>query len=254
MTRPILYCGDTSLEGAACYLAGILAHMGREFDYVPSHVGLTESSLGEGRALVILSDYPAAQMSSELQQTLATQVRGGTGLLMIGGWESYCGFGGNWQGTPVGSLLPVEMADQDDRVNFDQPALLHPADVSSSLWELPWASRPPTIGGANRFRARADGTTLLQISAFRPRLESSGTVTWGAAVDVLPALVTGQAGAGRTAAFASDVAPHWVGGFVDWGRERVVAQGPGAPAIEVGGDYVAFWERLIGWVSGPGLR
>jgi hypothetical protein len=49
-----------------------------------------------------------------------------------------------------------------------------------------------------------------------------------------PLLVTGQHGAGRVAAITTDVAPHWVGGFVDWGDARVAAQADGAPAIEVG--------------------
>ena len=37
MSVPILYCGDTNLEGAASYLAGLMAHCGWAFDYVPSH-------------------------------------------------------------------------------------------------------------------------------------------------------------------------------------------------------------------------
>ena len=43
-----------------------------------------------------------------------------------------------------------------------------------------------------------------------------------------PVLVIGTAGHGRAAAFASDIAPHWVGGFVDWGDSRVTAQAPAA--------------------------
>jgi hypothetical protein len=62
-----------------------------------------------------------------------------------------------------------------------------------------------------------------------------------------PLLVIGAAGAGRTAAFLSDVAPHWVGPLVDWGLPRVSAQAPGAPAIEVGAYYAQFFTRLVHW-------
>ena len=63
----------------------------------------------------------------------------------------------------------------------------------------------------------------------------------------LPALVLGHHGHGRTAAFLSDVAPHWVGGLVDWGPSRVTAQASGAPAIEVGSGYAQFWRQLLTW-------
>jgi len=250
MTRPILYCGDTTLETAASYLAGILSHSRWTFDYVASHVPLTEETLGRDRKLVIFSDYPAMQVPLDLQQQIVAQSATGLGVLMIGGWESYCGLGGNWNGTPVGNLLPVEISATDDRVNFDQPALLHPVDLSAGLWDLPWSNRPPTIGGANRFVAKREGTVRLQISAFQPRWDvSDGRIQWGEPAQVLPALVTSERGAGRIAAFASDVAPHWVGGFVDWGPARVTAQAPGAGAIEVGSDYVGFWQRLIAWTG-----
>ena len=70
---------------------------------------------------------------------------------------------------------------------------------------------------------------------------------------VYPVLVVGSAGQGRTAAFASDVAPHWVGGFVDWGETRVAAQAPGGPAIEVGVAYSQFWKQLLAWTGRLGM-
>ena len=50
--------------------------------------------------------------------------------------------------------------------------------------------------------------------------------------DAADLLVVGSYGRGRTAALATDVAPHWVGGLVDWGTPRVSAQANGAEAIE----------------------
>jgi hypothetical protein len=63
-------------------------------------------------------------------------------------------------------------------------------------------------------------------------------------------LAVGQTGKGRTAAFASDVAPHWIGPMVDWGLPRLAAAAPGAPAIEVGAYYAEFFTRLVAWTAG----
>ena len=249
MTPSILYCGDTSLESAASYLAGIISHAGWQFDYVPSHKPVTEDLIEKPRSLLILSDYPSPQFSASLQTRVADQIRQGMGLLMIGGWESFHGFGGDWDTTVLGQLLPVEISAIDDRTNFDQPALLHPTDWKSALWGLPWFDRPPTIGGMNRFVEKAGAETWLSVTPFAPRFDSNtGLIGWSSG-DSLPALVTGSYGSGRTAAFASDVAPHWVGGFVDWGPTRVTAQAKGAGAIEVGSDYVQFWKHLLAWVG-----
>ena len=62
--------------------------------------------------------------------------------------------------------------------------------------------------------------------------------------------MVGRHGRGRTAAFTSDVAPHWVGGLVDWGPERVGTQAPEANDIEVGSHYAEFFTRLIRWTMG----
>ena len=44
------------------------------------------------------------------QTVIAEHVQRGAGLLMIGGWESYHGLGGDWDGTPIGDLLPVTVS------------------------------------------------------------------------------------------------------------------------------------------------
>jgi hypothetical protein len=61
-------------------------------------------------------------------------------------------------------------------------------------------------------------------------------------------LIVGRYGAGRTAALATDVAPHWVGGFVDWGDRRI-AQAVGGGMIEVGNWYARFFHNLVAWTG-----
>ena len=249
MPAPILYCGDTNLEGAASYLAGLMTHFGWAFDHVPSHVPMTREIIERPHSLLILSDYPASQFDEELQEVALTQIERGMGLLMIGGWESFHGHGGNWDGTPFGNALPVEIGNRDDRVNFSQPTLLvREGDEGHPTTDrLPWESQPPTLGGLNRVRPKAGSETVL-VAIPHKVYEFDGQFVFQAKKPY-PALVLGDESHGRTAAFLSDVAPHWVGGFVDWGPERVTAQAAGASAIEVGSYYAQFWKQLLSWVG-----
>lgn len=256
MDSSILYCGDTDLNGAAAYLAGMLTTWDWKFEYLPSSQVMTAEILDRPHSLIILSDYPSQQFPTDLQQAAARQIEQGCGLLMIGGWESFHGLGGDWESTPLGSILPVEITSRDDRMNFDQSAWLAPTAAHPVLEGLPWATRPPAIGGMNRVTAKPAAQTLLEaqtVAVSRTGLSEKSANTnpgWSfSAADKFPALVVGQAGVGRTAAFMSDIAPHWVGGFVDWGLPRVTGQAAGAGGIEVGHDYAQFWKQLLTWTG-----
>ena len=283
----ILYCGDTSLNGAAAYLCGLVARWGWAFDYVPSDVPLTPDHLAKPQGAYVFSDYPAAMADRMVQEMIADRVRQGAGLLIIGGWESFHGLGGNWDNTPIGDLLPVTISAVDDRVNFDQPTLLRAMSEGPAthpiLQGLPWQDRPPTIGGLNKFTPKVGGEALLaglslsaKVTATHPWIQKAeGFVeNWllppkvkdtlssmspfgmlqpgGIAFELAaayPVLVVGMAGMGRTAAFATDIAPHWVGGFVDWGAARVTGQAVGSHLVEVGSDYAQFWKQLLVWTG-----
>jgi uncharacterized membrane protein len=256
LSRSILYCGDTELNGAASYLAGLMTAWGWHFDYVPSHQQITPAMMEMPRSLLILSDFPSTQFDANCQQLAIKQIENGAGLLMIGGWESFHGFGGNWDGTSLGSVLPVEILTRDDRMNFDQSAWLTPAQDHPIISGLPWYLRPPAIGGMNLVAAKPDSCVVLNAQSFviskaRPADDTTADSTaWSfSSRDSFPALVLGEFGKGRTAAFMSDAAPHWVGGFVDWGMPRVTGQAMGGPVIEVGSDYAKFWKQLLQWTG-----
>jgi len=249
MTADILYCGDTDLSGAACYLAGLMTHAGWSFDYLPSHMPLTSQQLAAPRRLYIFSDYPAAQVQPELQQQIVEQVTLGAGLLMIGGWESFHGLGGDWDGTPIGKILGLQISTGDDRRNSSSPALLT-AEVAAGTHPitqgLPWTASPPTVGGWNLVQPTT-AQPLLTIRQFGDcRVSADGLLT-GRQLAADCGLAVQSHGQGRVVSFLSDIAPHWVGGFVDWGEQRVTAQAPGAPAIEVGNWYAQFWWQLLNW-------
>jgi uncharacterized membrane protein len=218
------------------------------YDYVPSDRPITAERCRMPRKLFVLSDYPAKNMSSNAQTALLGQVHHGAGLLMIGGWESFHGHGGNWNDTPIGRALPVEISNEDDRINCDQPALLIRAARHEIAAELPWETRPPTVGGFNRLIAKSKSETILLVQRFSAKLER-GRFRWHRQQQD-PMLVVGTHGKGRTAALATDLAPHWVGGLVDWGNgERVSAKAPDSWQIEVGNFYAQFVGNLLTWAG-----
>lgn len=243
MSASILYLGDTSLDGAAGYLAGLMTRCGWAFDYVPS-ARQVEAGPAE-RPLYVVSDYPAKHMNGTMQRAVAADVARGAGLIMIGGWESFCGCGGDWAGTPIGEILPVRIAAQDDRINCDQPALAMLREEHPMVAGLPWHDCPPTIGGFNAFTAKPEAQVILEVERFYAR-RALGTMIFEAR-STHPLLVAGHYGRGRTVALATDVAPHWVGGLVDWGPDRVTAQAAGSWQIEVGNHYARLFQQLLTW-------
>ena len=247
MTVSVLYLGDTSLQGAAAYLAGLIHRTGWSFDYLPSHVPAEAALFDSSRSLYVLSDYPAARLSPPLQQRLVQEVEAGAGLLMLGGWESYHGCGGDWDQTAVAAALPVEISAADDRVNCDQPALVRCVADHPAVRGLPWDARPPCIGGYNRIRPKAEAQLVLEAQRFQVLRDAEDMRFRLAGSD--PLLVVGRCGRGRAAALATDAAPHWVGGLIDWGTGRVTAHAPGADTIEVGDLYARFFCQLMAWTA-----
>lgn len=246
--QPILYLGDTNLASAAAYLTGLLTTWNWPFRYIPSDRSLTEIDLSPAPALYLFSDYPAERVDRRLQARIVAHVEAGAGLLMIGGWESFQGASGNWSQSLIAEALPVFMQSGDDRVNGDQPLVVHVAMEHPLIAGLPFDDRPPIVGGFNRVEPKPDAQVVLDLQSFRIRRDACA-FTFAAEGEPSPLLVVGHRGAGRTAAFTSDVAPHWVGPLIDWGPRRVVAQAAGADAIEVGSDYAQFFRQLLAWVA-----
>ncbi len=245
--RPVLYLGDTALTGAGAYLAGLMTHWGWGYDYVPSDQPAQRSLFDADRQLIILSDYPASMIDTEAQQVLVEQVAQGTGLIMVGGWESFQGQGGDWAGTVVAEALPVQIATHDDRINCDQPAMVLEHQPHESITGLPWADRPPAVGGFNRVEPKPTSQVVLAVQRFdAARRAGRFEFTPG---HTHPLLVVGQHSQGHTAALTTDIAPHWVGPLIDWGPDRVTAQAPGSHGVEVGNLYATFLKQLLGWVG-----
>ncbi len=257
MGKSILYLGDTALREAGSYLAGVMSHHNISFDYLPSDRQFDDTLLNNKYQAVVISDYPAENFSDKQINTIVEQVAAGLGLLMIGGWESFTGVNGQYADTKLSQVLPVVMQSEDDRVNCFAPCLVEKIKEHKILGNLPFKENTPGIGGYNRFKSKPDSDTILLARRFKASY-GNGNFTITPLKDPDPLLVVGTyppgrrgltGKQGRVCAFATDVAPHWVGGLVDWGDSRVKAQGPGANPVEVGNWYAALLANMINWTT-----
>lgn len=252
--RRVAYLGDTTLPGPASYLAGILTSAGRPFVHVPSDQPPGDAVFADDIGLYVFSDYPSARLDAGHWRRLTARLDAGAGLLMLGGWESFHGLGGDWDRTPLAAYLPVEMLAEDDRRNWPCAVLLRVAAAHPVIKGLAFTT-PPSIGGYNEFRPRPEATVVLE----GERILATATATGFTFTSHgrLPLLVTGPdrpgpGGRGRRACLATDVAPHWVGSLVDWGDRRVTVT-MGADSIEVGSGYLRFFANLIAWCLGDAI-
>jgi uncharacterized membrane protein len=247
MDAPVLYMGDTSLETAASYLAGVLKMYQIDFDYVSSSQCCSDLLLDKPYRAVILSDYPAANFTPAQLALLKTKVADGLGLVMIGGWESFIGQGGNYDTTILSDILPVTMQKIDDRINWSGPCVVEKTSDHVIVVDLPLAMELPVVGGFNEVKVKANAVTIL--SARRFSVARSANIFTFTAQSISPLLVVGTCGKGRVATFMSDVAPHWVGGLVDWGKKRITVKANGASEVEFGEYYAALFANIICWTA-----
>ena len=135
---------------------------------------------------------------------------------MSGGYVSFSGLNGiaGYHGTAVEEVLPVKISPYDDRVEKTEGFVFRVIDREHPVTAgIPWDGADFTLCGYNRV-ALKDGATLLA--------EYEGD----------PFIACWEHGAGRTAIFASDFAPHWAGDFKDWEH------------------YPAFWGQMLRWLAG----
>jgi hypothetical protein len=193
-------------------------------------------------SVLVLSDYPAPHLSDAHQQAMMAAVeRDGRGLLMIGGWASFGGPRGGYYGSRLAELLPVEIQPEDDRVNTPLGTVLLPRREPHAAIQTVQGQAPCIVVGYNAVSAKLGADVLvhgdvLRIDASgRPTLERSAT----------PLLSVWERGAGRVAALAPDMMPHWAGGILDWGAERLSL----STGNEVGQLYVAFLVDICRWLA-----
>jgi uncharacterized membrane protein len=229
------------LKGFALYTTGAyeeggkplidaLEGAGHSVDYLPNH-RIPERYPTDTAALakydvVIFSDvgadtfvlHPDTLVRSILRpntlKVTADYVAKGGALLMIGGFMSFSGFGGNarYQNTVLADVLPVTMLGYDDRI-----------ECPEGVEPIPSAKHPVLAG------VHGDWPALL---GYQRVIAKRGMATVLTVRDD-PLLVLGHHEKGRAAAFTSDCSPHW-----------------GSPAFVGWPGYARFWSNLIGWLAG----
>lgn len=247
---PVLLVGESWVSAATHYkgfdqFGSVTFHLGAEplvaalrdspfeLTYMPAHEAaagfpFTRAGLDRWRA-VILSDIGAntlllpqevwmhgKPMPNRLR-VLAEWNAAGGGLLMIGGYLSFQGIDGRarWGRTPVEDALPVTCLPYDDRVEIPEGFVAervgaHPIlDGMDGEW--------PLLLGVNEVRARDDARVLLRV----PQAQGGH-----------PLLVLGERGGARSAAWTSDIGPHWAPNeFVQWP------------------NYARLWTNLLSWLT-----
>ena len=219
-------------EGATHFIDS-MRDVGHQLTYLPCHeipAAFPRSADGLGAYdVVILSDvgsntfllppqtFARSEITPNVLAAIAEYVAGGGALLMIGGYMSFSGIDGRarYGQTPLAPVLPVTMLDHDDRLEKPEGFVASVASEDHPVLrgvEREW----PRLLGYNRLVAKSEATVLA----------SHGDD---------PILTVGTYGEGRSAAFASDLAPHWAPPeFVEW----------------IG--YVQLWDSLLRWLGNAG--
>jgi uncharacterized membrane protein len=219
-------------EEGAEWLIEALENAGYDVDFIPNHRASSEFPTSEEEInkyqVLILSDIGANTLllhPDTFEKSIPTAnrlklikkfVEDGGGFLMIGGYLSFQGIDGKarYKDTPVEEVLPIKMKSVDDRMEV--PEGMYPEIIKEHVITAGLDKKWPMFLGYNQFTADENGVVLAESR------ENND-----------PFLVAGEFKKGRTAAFASDCAPHWGSSdFIEWNQ------------------YGKLWGQLIDWLSG----
>ena len=176
------------------------------------------SDIGANTLLLSPEVWIHSRRAPNRLKLLRDYVRRGGGLVMVGGYYSFQGINGGarYRGTAVGDVLPVTIHPYDDRLELPEGIVPVISDATHPVLQNVPADFPYLLG-INETIAKPDATTLLALPA-----EEGGH----------PLLSIGTAGLGRTAAWTTDIGPHWLPNeFLDWEGFKLL------------------WTNLLTWVS-----
>lgn len=242
MKKRIVYAGDSPAGGPANYLLSILESLPISYQHIPPAEKIKSETI-EKCDVLILSDYGRDKLSARAENSISSLVndRNG-GLLMIGGWGSFTGLDAGWRNSNVEELLPVSCLSRDDRRNHSTGLLIQKKQEHPVLKGLPHDNLP-VICGLNEILPKRSSEIVLEAQL----LQNKGSkVRTGS--KAYPLLVLSKEK--RTAALATDLAPHWCGGWVDWGSKRVKLPVNKFISVEIGDAYIRFVSNLIFWLCG----
>lgn len=251
MTKKVLLVGESWLSSATHYkgfdqFGSVTFHLGAEplvkalagsdfeLTYMPAHEAVEKFPYEmAGLAafdVIILSDIGAnslllppdvwlhSRTVPNRLKLIKSWVEKGGALLMVGGYFSFQGIDGKarWRRTPVEDVLPVTCLPYDDRVEIPEGTTVdiikpeHPVMAGlTGVW--------PLLLGVNEVEVRDGAEVIVRLPQ-----DQGGH----------PLLVLGSYGHGRTAAWTSDIGPHWLSpAFCEWE------------------GYGKLWKNLLGWLA-----
>ncbi len=190
--------------------------------------------------VIILGDIPASRFDADLLARIEKKVEAGTGLLMIGGHDSF-GSGG-WRRTVVEKLLPVELNVQGQlegpggnqrEVKFvpTEDGLDHFAMrlESDRARNAEWWNKLPPLDGGNVLGAKKERALVLARSDRQ---------------EILFAI--SDYGKGRTAALAVDTTWRWHRPGPPRDPKDANKRGVLSESAEA---HLRFWRQLILWLA-----
>ncbi|MCL2347913.1 MAG: hypothetical protein FWC50_06570 [Planctomycetaceae bacterium] len=198
--------------------------------------GLLLNELQPGKhAVFILGDIDSTAFTREELEALASRVREGAGLIMLGGFHTF-GAGGYYD-TPLADLSPVVMSKLDRQspdgpirsdLHLDGEVFLVPTQLGQLSYLLRLSSDPqsnlaiwkslPPFQGINRLTVKPAAQVLATASS------ETGTDA------KYPILVTQLAGSGRVIAFAADSTWIW-------------------PMHGFANEHKRFWRQIVLWLA-----
>jgi uncharacterized membrane protein len=176
--------------------------------------------------VIILGDVTARQVRAvnpDALEAIKKQVDAGAGFLMLGGYSTFDN--GDWQGTDVENLLPVQL-EAGRRGQVEEEVRVLPTDAGLRRFgyllrldndrdpAAAWAKLPPLDG-------------IVRVGPPKP----AATLLATASVGDRPVFVTANYGRGRTLAFVGDTTYRWV-------RSEETARMHGR-----------FWRQVVIWLA-----
>ncbi len=213
-----------ALAGSEFEITWMKAHEAAEgfpfgVDGLAAYDALVLSDIGANTLLLPPKVWLHSQTAPNRLKVIRDYVAGGGGLLMAGGYFSFQGIDGRarWRRTPVEDVLPVSCHPYDDRIEI-------PEGCRAEI-RMP---EHPVFGGIE-----GDWPMLLGVNEVVPKPEAEVLAQLPEDQGGHPLLVLGLHGKGRTAAWTSDIGPHWLSPeFCEWD------------------GYARLWKNLFGWLAG----
>lgn len=212
-----------ALDGSGFEITWMKAHEAAEgfpfeADGLSGYSAIILSDIGANTLLLPPKVWLRSQTAPNRLKLIRDFTAGGGGLLMAGGYFSFQGIDGRarWRRTPVEDVLPVTCLPYDDRLEIPEgcrPEIRMPEHPVFAGLDGEW----PLLLGANEVVSKPNAETLARLPD-----DQGGH----------PLLVLGVHGEGRTAAWTSDIGPHWLSAeFCAWD------------------GYAKLWKNLLSWLT-----